>query len=219
MSVLWGTFGGDTSCIVRFLESNKDRPHLLQIHLSNESCRRNGNCKEGELRGDLSRRSYSAALEAGDLATYQQIAARMTEIRNLVEQTKNSNTTLVLSTGLEDNYSPKAYSNLRAFLAGYWPYLFSRSGRAQAPGDLLERHGTNAKCKGEVTIVNEDGDNPSARQSRRFLQRNRACFARFLWRSAHQGRKRNRWSTPLSRTFEISDRDIDQLGKILEGTP
>lgn len=218
MSALWGTFGGETSCIVRFLQSNAHRPHLLQIHLSNETCRRNRNCQVGELFPDLTVKEYSAALERGDLAVYAQIAHRLWEIRNLAELTKNPNTTLVLDTGLEADYTQAAYEHLRYFVGLYWPYLISNSGRTRTvDGDLDENHGTRARCKGGTLIVNEDGSKPSLKDSRNFLRQNRNCFARLLWRNEHQGRGRSgKWTPPITRNFVITDRDIRDLGNLLE---
>lgn len=223
MSVLWGTFGTDPSCVERFLASNSHRPHLLQIHFSNENCRKHGICREGEILAGVSPRGYDHLLITYDFFTYLAIQQRVIDIFVFTELRRNPHTTLVLSTGLEDQYSQVAYLRLSAYLhaPGHWPHIINRNplgGRRNIHGDFLERHGESARCLKGINIVNEDGSDQSTSESRKFLSRTRNCFARFLWRKTHQGRSKasGRINTPpRNRNFEISERDVRELGKLL----
>lgn len=49
MSVVWGVFGTDDTCVVRFLDALKDRPHLLQIHPWNNVALRNRTTEPGQV--------------------------------------------------------------------------------------------------------------------------------------------------------------------------
>ncbi len=49
MAIVWGTFGSNGACVQRFLTQNRDRPHLLEIHFSNQTCLKYRRCATGEL--------------------------------------------------------------------------------------------------------------------------------------------------------------------------
>lgn len=222
MAIVWGTFGDDLTCAERFLDTNKDRPHLLEIHFSNEACRRKHNCGEGELARTLSVKSYDLALRTNHFLTIRELELRAVAIRDWANDHGNSNTNMLLSTGLEDDLSDSAYVQLHRHIRFFWPYLITRSPNGAAhghtlPGDFRERHGNGARCRSAAELVNEDGSTPSTAESRRFLSRNRGCLARFLWRAKHQGRtKNNRPVYPRrSRIFDIPDRDVETLGQLL----
>ncbi len=219
LSVVWGTFGDDTTCPATFLDYFADRPHLLQIHLTNETCRRNSNqCFEGELFGDVTVPQFNRRLQNYDLPTYAQIDSRIRDILTFVEKSKNENTTLVLSLGLEDNYTLPAYLSLRAYALTLWPYFVSRNpvgGHAgsHVPGDILERHSRRSRFSSPLCIANEDGNNQSFSDSLAFIHRYAGCLGTFIWRAPAQGRgfkgdSLTRITPPRKRTFTISGKDI-----------
>lgn len=223
-AVLWNTFGEDRSCMVRFMDRYRNRPHLLQIIFSNEACRRNRNCKDGELAGNLSVDSYNRALQVYDFFVYLEIQKRLLDILMFTSLNANDNTTLMLSLGLEDNFDRVAYEHLSGYVHApyHWPHIVNRNplkNRGYRYGDFYEAHGGRARCYfGGPNIVNEDGDNQSVRESRDFMRSNKSCFVRLLWRKAHQGRETlvARYPVPpRKRTFKISDRDVVELGKLL----
>lgn len=218
MAVLWGTFGDDTSCIRKFIESNKHRYHLIEIHFSDETCRRNRNCFEGSFFGTQSVSEYNRRLEQGDLDLLVAIGHRITDIRNFVDPVGTEFTTFVLSTGLEDNYSCRAYENLSTFLRLFWPYVQLRNpgNRAQKcfrNGDYYEVHGYKSRCRGGALFKNEDGTTSSLARSRTFV--GDLCVASFVWRAKHQGRFGGRFVAPKLRRFEIPDADINGIGGLL----
>lgn len=215
MVILWGTFGDDLTCAARFTERYKDKPHFIEIHFSNETCRRNGNCAAGELRPDLNRTAYSKALERRDPSVLLAVHDRVRNIRAGVEAIRNANTFLALSSGLEDNYSAAGFIALVQELQPEWPYLIVRSG-SRFLTFPTERHGLGAKCGGTTIIANVDGGRGSRAQERKFLRVNAgACLASFLWRAEQQGRIRNRWSPPASRDFIWTASDVIEQGAML----
>lgn len=216
-SVLWGTFGDDPTCLSRFTSRYHDKPHLVQFHFSNESCRRNGNCEFGELRPDLNRREYSAALERKDPALLGAIRDRIKNIRAVAEASRNANTYLVLSTGLEDNYTSAAFVALVEELQREWPYLIARTG-SRWNTFPREQHGLNAVCGNTTIIANVDGGVGRRSEERRFLRRNEGrCLATFLWHSKLQGRgPGNRWIPPNQRIFNWNASDVIQSGRLLQ---
>lgn len=220
IAVLDGTFGDDWSCVARFIERNAWRPHLVQIHLSNETCRRNRTCADGELFPQFDQHQWSRILEQRNPYALQAIADRLMNLRAVASSLASPNTTLILSTGLEDNFTDRAFAELYPFIVARWPGPVVRSGHS-TPGVLRELHGAGAKCSGNSVVANEDGAVMSLRDSDRFLQNNKSCLASFVWRAEHQGRKVKRGrvthstTPPKTRPLSFTATDVSQLGSLL----
>lgn len=221
ISVLHGTFGEDYSCIAKFAARNSYRPHLIQVHFSDETCRRNNNCFDGAFFGDISVSEYSRELENPGSHLYIWVGHRITTIRAAVEALGNPNTILLLSTGLEDNYTQLAYRNLSGFLSLFWPYLINRNPLKYATPapytPYVERHGSGVRFGVPYGIVNEDGSyGLSEKSSRAFLKRNEGALLRLLWRPEHQGRPDSGKfpGNPKERTFQFSSEDVSMFARL-----
>lgn len=221
MNVLWSTFGESLECMDRFLKRYSPKPHLLLVHALNNTCIRNHNCAEGELFIGHTVSSLNKALEANDPDTIAQLRHRIQSIRMVLEAlwNKNPNTYLMLSTGLEDNYSPKAFLVVLGTIQKDWPYAVIRSG-ASFGSVPREAHGTAARCSGSSHIIstNIDGDIASNTQAAKFLSSNKNCFNRQLWYPAHQGRNpvdNSIPAPPRQRTFIWTAADVVKEGNLL----
>lgn len=220
IAVLDGTFGDDWTCVARFVQRNAWRPHLVQVHLSNETCRRNGNCAEGELYAQFNVREWSKLLEQRNPHAFQAIADRLINLQTVLASFTTPNTSIILSTGLEDNFTDGAFAVLYPFVVSHWPYQVVRSGK-KTSGVLRESHGSNARCSGNTVVANEDGQVHSIAASDRWLAKQDRCYATFIWRADHQGRGvRNGRVTasrtpPRKRKFKFSATDVRQLGGLL----
>lgn len=220
MSVLWGTFGFNPRCVALFTQLNVDRPHMVQVHLSNETCRRNRVCGTGELFGGMTVRQYNRALENPQFEVIKALVERTEEIKAFTLAVGNPNTLWVLGTGLEDNYSNTAYSIVEFVVRRHWPGYISRNplkGRVRGGADWLEKHGNGASFGGQPCIANEDGTRNSHKRSRIFMRKYAGCFASYLWRSEHQGRPNGKFVPIAERIYIIPDEDIGGLGAILSG--
>ena len=116
---LWSTFGTDTSCVEKFIKMNK-RNKEVYIHFSNECCRRNGTCQQGELLRTTNVRDLNKLLEKKDKKTLKEYEKRFDEILLFIDKMKDyTNVKWFISTGLEDNYTNKAgnvvLNNLKSF--------------------------------------------------------------------------------------------------------
>ena len=218
MSVLWGTFGNDPSCVAAFTASNAHRPHLVQVHISNETCRRNRNCQAGELFGELSVKAYNQTLEHPQFDVVSALVERTEEIKAFTRKYGNANTTWVLGAGLEDNYSNTAYSIVEFIIRRHWDGIISRNplkGSAKGGAEFLEKHGKAPTFRGQPCIANQDGSQGSYSSTRAFIKKYRTCAASFIWRSAHQGRPTGKWVPIGERTYVIPDEDLGMLSDIL----
>ena len=220
IAVLYETFGYDQKCIARFVARNHWRPHMIDFHFSNEACRRNHNCIDESLGGSVS--EYNKALEAKDPKLVAKLQARMWVIRSIFDSIKNDNTRVVISVGLEDNYSDKAFKNLVEILRPIWPWEFSRNpckgGRSLSGVQLKEFHSLTSRPGGLRCMANEDGNyNQSKKDSQKFLKRYAACDAVFLWREEHQGRTENgKRVPPRKRKFIFTAKDVVELGGLIK---
>lgn len=220
MSVLWGTFGFDSRCVEAFTHSNAHRPHLVQVHISNETCRRNRVCGAGELMGHLNVKKYNKALQFPQYDVIKALVERVEEIKTFTKWVGTPNTTWVLDTGLEDNYTTGAYNIVEFVVRRHWDGLISRNplkGKVRGGADYLEKHGNGASFGGQPCVANEDGTKNSLSRSRVFLKKYAGCFATYLWRHSHQGRIGNRWIPIEDREYIIPDTDIAGLGALLSG--
>jgi hypothetical protein len=235
MSVLWGTFGNDKSCVEKWFSTVQEKPHLFEIHLSNEAGRRNGRLMEGELYKKDSARDYNVRLCMNKPATRKRIKARVTSIKAFVESIKGPNTTVVLSLGLESQYSMCALNTLRKNVKKVWPYglIWNPVNIAANPYTealLLELHGVHPPLRGgcianldgvSVDVGGRDPYRPrvSPNDFRKFLQRHCHCKAVFGWTNRIQGIVGDgRFRRPRGRKFIISAGDINILGSILRRT-
>ncbi len=192
MAIIWdSSFGNDQTCAARFLEANQLRPHAIEIHLLNNVCFRNHSCEPGDFWQHESVKSFNQKLEQRDQVVLQSIADRLDLIRDFLEEYGNVNTQVILSTGLEDNYSSKAYAVLVKFVKERWPWLIVRSpegtSRERGLANFGEGHGT-ATCGARSQIANNDGTVMNRAKVTSFLRRNSNCFVRFGWDAAGQGR-------------------------------
>lgn len=219
MSVLWGTFGDDYSCMVEFLERFKARPHMLQIHLMNGSCRRQNRCLEGEFARYETLDGLNRKLERKDVALMGELSDRIGDVRGFVDSHINHNSVVVLSISLEDNFTPRAASNLRNHVQPRWPYLISRNRvLGITPVGIVESHDLLQDYPDRMCIVNEDGNGQSAQDSMNLLARYDHCLAVLLWRHSWQNfppPKRGVFVPPRSRKFVITNQHVRELGHVL----
>ncbi len=212
MNALWGTFGEDLSCLAKFTARNQHREHLIQIILSNESCRFFNRCKKGELARGLGVKSYNARLANGDLQLADEIRFRVREIREAAEAIATSKTTLVLSIGLEDRLSNLAANNLVTIIKTEWPYDLVRNSLSSTIGvdprvSYMESHGLRPDCSAR-TIANNDGNVLSPASAKQYRKRTRDCGVVFFWLPRLQGISSQKFVRPRKRHFRFDSGDV-----------
>lgn len=230
ISVLWRSFGESTSCMEWFMNLNRHRPHLLQIHITNEVCRRNRRCFDGELLPQLSVSAFNQRLLNRDPTTLSALSERVRSIVQFVARAANSNTVVVLGTGLEDNFSflEGDVVNQEAYLAYYqvvreaWSGLISRNPEkeltaptTEEPAELLEVHDDYSGAWPNV-IANEDAVSATKDDSIKFIEIYNGSFAIFLWRAGQQGAGQRKWQPPRKRQYKFPIREEVEFGKLLE---
>lgn len=226
LAVLWGTFGDSTPLSTarfkQFTDRYFNKPHMIECHWLNNTGIRNKKMFEGEPFPQHTIASLNAALERNDPPTLATITTRIQEIKAVMEVVRNPNTYLVMTTGLEDDYTSKAFQNIVAEITKTWPYFLIRSGAAFGTFPR-EAHGQSATAGGSVVFVNEDGYVSTLAQSKQFVDRNKHAMCTLLWRPAHQGRDpvTNAFppGSPRNRTFIWTAEDVVSLGLLLGPLP
>jgi len=227
MVVLWGDFGSDETCVKRFADVFRDRPHVIEVHFANGPGRRNRQLAEGSFFPEWSVEELNVRLASGDFVALGGVHWVMREIERFAARVENPNTRWLVSWELESNLTPAAavmweahyrtlvaLGELRSFALVANPHSPQWFGGAE----FREFHSRTGKPSGVPNCVaNEDGNyDQSVSDSRAFLKRYRSCAVALLWRGAHQGRtKASAFTLPRSREFVVSDRDIIELGKLL----
>lgn len=113
-AILWKTFtiSKNNLCTQRFLSRFKGKPHILQIHFSNEAGRRNRRLSKYEHLPGISVNEYNRRLGRGHGRTVRAIQKNAKEIQEFILQYRNINSRILISTGLEDNYSTEAFKTI-----------------------------------------------------------------------------------------------------------
>lgn len=222
MVILYGTFGTDWSCAQRFVERFSNKPHLLQIHFYNASCLAFKRCYTGEIFRS-STKNVNRSLSNYSPRVVELVARRARNIYTAVERIKTHNTTLLLSTGLEDRLSSQAYSVMYSILRKEWPYEIVRNPvgpvyKTYKPADYLELHGMRPSYKGAPCLWNGDGLKLTMSETAIIFSRlaNR-CGVLYAWTRGAQGIYLDRdFVRPLERNFHISSLEVKRYSSLLK---
>lgn len=218
IAVLINTFGTDFACVNRFIQESYPKPHFIEFHLTNETCRWKGKCLKEEILHKASYKTINRLIEAKDPRFIDPFIERIELVLSSVEKTDQ--TRLAISLGLEDRYSTKAAKTLYHIARANWPYKIIRSPLLGGNwvGPMLEElhsepfsFGNKAKC-----VYNPDGVELSHKRLSSDFNRFRSCFSRFLWTHASQGLTGPAWVHPFTRTFKVSDREVRFFCSILK---
>lgn len=234
-AVLWGTFGTETACLDTFLRLHPSQPRVLEIHFSNEACRRNNRCAGTDYLPQLSVVKYNEVLESKDTATIDSIRERVKQIRGFVKAYENARTEFILSTGLEDNFTEAAFVEILAAVRSEWPHRIVRSpvGTLKRPSftgaDYIEQHGSRPRFpKKARCLANLDGTDLSF-PHRPSDQKNRIewntfneyvnefgprCRLTFAWAAPWQGIFGANFVQPADRNFLIDPKDVAELREL-----
>lgn len=222
-AVLVTTFGYDTKCVKRYLDRFKNRPHFLEIHTSNETFRRNlYKATKFEIAPTLGVRAYNQAIEKRDAYLLRRVRAKVKWVNKHILPLTNANSYVVLSTGLEDNYSKRAYRIIRNEIKKLWKGDLVRNPLHIPPNcrdtdgvKYCELHLPESDFGKVPCIWNNDGNYDDVFYQSEFFTRYSSCTVRLAWSARAQGIFTNQFVEPRRRTFEISRRDITEYGELL----
>lgn len=229
LAILWGTFGDSLKCLKKYAAIEK--PKILIVHFSNESCRRLNRCYEGEFLPGLNSRQYERALIKNRPSIQKKIAKRASAIKRSLG---NLGIDLVLlSTGLESDFNKTAAENLALDLHATTGYeIINNPNHSCGGARLCESHDPRTNCGKQSDIFVNDGFDivlskgrrvsrneislPDLRTTFRRNARNN-CFLQLIWWGETQGRRPNetRFIKPRSRDLRISPKSVSVLNKFL----
>jgi hypothetical protein len=225
---LWGTFGDDHSCLYRFLEQSAEKPHLVRIHITNEFCRRKGSCEPYEFLGDVSLKEldHLVSKEEGWVLDYYR--QWLDHIKQWIAIHGNQNTHVVLSIGLENDFSNGATEVLCKLLKEETPYETANNTNCSASHsgcDYLELHHSKTPSRpclssSDGTDISEFGSSYSRREPATAVlewakQQAQTCGGVLLWSAKSQGLGLGRTVEPRSRDLQLADGDWRLMNNIL----
>jgi lysophospholipase L1-like esterase len=238
LATLWGTFGKDTSCLSQWFETAPTKRHILEIHPWNGPCIRNKRCEPHELGAGLSIKEFNRKVEQGDQELIRAITERIREIKTSVEKLARPSDELILSTGLEDNYSPAAFEKILRLVKENWPYKIVRNPvgdlkkRGYNGADYIELHGhkpafgPNDPCIAnldgtDINFPHRPGTDPkpiSWQETREYVERySKQCRLTFVWSGAWQGLFGKSFQPPSARSFKVEEADVTRIKELLGG--
>lgn len=203
---LLGTFGGNYRCLVRLFESWQHKTKkAVFVHPFNPTCKREGRkCFDEDLHFSQDHRRARRLLDT------------------LVRFGRFYGVEVIISTGLEDDYTPIERGRIAGWLKrNFFGHRFSsntiRRHRAFA-GLLTEFHG-RVRLDAKTQIVSLDGVALEWSAVRKWYRKNilREGVAVFLWRDNWQGidLRRYRFSKPTTRRPVFTRHDSRMTERIL----
>lgn len=226
IAILQTSFGKSTFCLRKIGESFRNQDITLQIHFSNEVCRRNRNCTNLDHLYKDSVVKYNRALERSGLIPSVQVNRLLLRARALTKIFGDEpEHRFILSMGLESNYTKKAALNLYGQMRKNWSYEISynpskKSYSNRINGTLHELHGYKSVSVGAHNcIANGDGSSidgfdkywrgqSATVQEARGWARENDCI-HLLWIGRWQGfLGERRFIEPHRRRFEFNSEDI-----------
>lgn len=237
VGILYGTFGYDTGCLERMIESFGDRPHTVKVFLQNETCRRFGRfCEpEREVLAGFDVDTLNRLIRRRDNIAKSEILFRAKQAGDVMRGLARAHTELVWATSLEHNFDDVAAEIHTEFVReaiGGALTINPVSPFAQyrgAPGDTFELHGLDwdfdgaAKCSWSNDGI--DIDFGSGGGLPPFLpwaeirtaadgHIGRGCDVWIWWNN--QGLQ-SRFVAPSQRSFEVSSDAISTIREYLRG--
>jgi hypothetical protein len=198
---------------------------MVEVHYDNQTCRRPPRkCFREESSPELSAVQYSKLLEEMSARTRKNIVRRMVKLVSEITSVSSPRTRVVISTGLEDEYSDKAFRNLVRVMRSKWDGEMVRSiagDRNHGPirTEFIELHSERALFpKGVPCIFNQDGLDGGAPRARELFEKFGGCEVLISWTKRAQGIGKV-FAPPLSRSFAITDSDLIAHGALLLPPP
>ena len=149
-SVLWGDFGTDPSCLRRLA------PEAILVYFSNETCRRPPrHCGRGSFLPDKSVREYNQILLSLPQSFRYRVRRRLAAIERAFKGTP-----LILSMGLEDNFSGLAARSFSAYLKRTTTHAIDRNPMRKGKpfsADFIEFHFVPESLPEAPLIYSNDG--------------------------------------------------------------
>lgn len=237
ISILWGSFTLHNLCAQKFLDKVSDRPHLIQIHISNEVGRRNKRLAPYEFLSWLSINEYNSKLLRNDRATIRAIRTRLSRIMGFINQYANENTQFNLTTGLEDNFTNAAFGRIARDIKEQWHGVVlvrNPVGNNYSTyfhgAHLIELHGWASNETRNVHGLcswSNDGDDfdfgdgrglrgalPISAMFDQIRHIRNSCRQIFLWWSGPQGIA-DRFIEPRNRSFQIHGSHVRAVNDLL----
>lgn len=242
VAVLWRSFDTHALCLQQFLKRFKDKPHIVEIHFSNEAGRRNKRLAKYEFLSGKSVANYEHDLRVRDPVTIEAIRSNTDDIIKFIDAFGSINSSFIVSTGLEDNFSDEAWRVVAVTIRNQLParHLLIRSPLRSYEKDsdsndisnAIELHSDRlewlARERTNYCIANLDGtdiDFASGRFSREntiniatvpyYIQFNQfAKCLTFLWWVGPQAGS-SKFIEPRRRSFRIRSQDVHLINRLL----
>lgn len=230
LEILWGTFGNSLKCLERW--ANNEIPKTLIVHFSNESCRRLNRCREGEFLPHLTPIQYDRVLRNPSFSIKRLIARRGKRITEALNSLPGTNLRVLLSLGLESDFSLPAAQSLATILQGVTGYEIVHNpldSNRVLFDSVHELHDPRKSCSTGSIFVNDGTD--LSFPHRRSIDRNAlsisglraiwdrnertGCAFQFAWWARSQGRGTTEFLDPRSRDFRFSREDALVINKLI----
>lgn len=184
VSFLWHTFGHNLGCLERFAAIPAHK--VVQVHIINTVCVRNGNCGPYEVGSGYSVASFARAIETREPRLLRRIRRTLKEAkRQLGPSIERPDVSLFVSPALEHNLTHRQFKLLAREVHSTFPTATIVNNPVNPaeprPGFVFEQHGLFPREIVPGCVANLDGDIVAPTQFRQFVANWSHCSLIFLW--------------------------------------
>lgn len=122
LATIWRAFGDNNNNIRRFFDEHKNREHSLELHITNETCRRPPrHCTRFDtVWPHLRATAFNRRAATHPRRLERTFTRRVRRAYEFLEAARNENSTVIVTTGLEDNYDARTGTRIRSVLLKYF---------------------------------------------------------------------------------------------------
>lgn len=223
IAILWGSFGNDNRCLSRYLNENPEAS--VVVHMSNEVSRRKNSQCRGDLLPNMNVRDLNDALEERKRSVIGAYKKRLGNIVSFFDSHETHRGKVIISVGLEDNYTDRATKVLLSLLKKNARHKVLRNpvgsvSPARCYGrscfDYIELHGSKFRYSRGKNLYSNDGQDLQIGQRngirnrisptqllRRIKRLRRSGVQSFVWAGVMQGLKEDSGNSPCPRNRRI----------------
>lgn len=206
IAYLDSTFGRKTECLAHFISEAGSKKHFLQVYVSNEVCRRKGNCQRGDFLKHYSVNRLNYKLSRRDIGLEIRFKNRFRRILLELLAISSPNTKIRISPGLESQYTSAASITLSAWLLevgwlkkqmilnqvgnakyqGYAGYGFKESHSSNLRTSLSYGGSLDGECNSQICNCVGFSNTSNQASLNKFLRNKKADYL-LAWCPKHQG--------------------------------
>lgn len=237
ISFVWKSFDRNLfDCVAEFAKHNQNKKHIIQVHFLNGVSRRNGMLSRKDLLPKYNYQRLNKQLAKRGSRISIKLNREAGILKDYLTLISNKDTRIIVSLGLEDNYTNRAFREVENTLRIIFPNTDLSSNDVlnlrNDPSLINERHGAFIKNIPVNCLINFDGYDINFTDKKNKFQKslsleelkneihryyNKGCSVFIWWREPQGIEEEHRKIKPDYRDYKIISKQIGIINFILKG--